>query len=182
MYMGPWQEFRLAKLLRINERPENQPFSQSIASSPLRSRSNITSTKHGYTKTVNRLAEVSFRLPAAYQHLSREHDTDFDELAQDETAPEAKWAVYREQLLAKSRLSYTEDLEASAIKTKPRHLKQGGILTTKRHFILPSLRHAGDQSRQSHAFENQVIRENYPPLETQPLSKGSTLRRRLRKM
>jgi hypothetical protein len=199
MYIGPWQEFRLAKLLRMSQQPEHEPAQRYFSSSPSRyiptnAKSRYLPGKHspeiGYDQTkdpVRKPKEIYFQLPIAYQassskHSSR-HSSDLSSGVQTDSSFRQPHSSYRDN----SRLSYTEDY-SSSISPPPfqkyRPAKQLSTVTPRESvFRFPSLHLDNEVKMPGLSFENSVIRQNYAPHEsTQPKLKGKFLKRRSRKV
>mmetsp|Transcript_24299 Transcript_24299/g.43220 ORF Transcript_24299/g.43220 Transcript_24299/m.43220 type:complete len:207 (-) Transcript_24299:27-647(-) len=186
MYIGPWQEFRLAKLLRMAEQSEIELPSRYYSSSPVRSKSIIPYKDFSYPKAIKKPNQLYLRLPETFQNMPSKPGSGFSGHVTTEVQTDATcWKSSRDDSTSVSRLSCTEDTTVSSITIKKRRpVKQLSLSTPKRSLlVLPPLRHKGDEKRHLLSyFENETIRENYPPLPTKPTLKGSTLKRRSRRM
>lgn len=183
MYIGPWQEFRLAKILRMAQESKVELPTRYFSNSPVRSKTNIPSKDFSFHKAIKRPTEINLHLPAPfYNDESKPGSGLSNSMISDEVQTEASyWRGYRDERGPESRLSYADQsFETSPVK-KRRKPKALSMSTPKKSPIaLPPLR-INSNPQSELCFGNKMIRDNYPLL-IGPTLKGKTLRKRPRKL
>jgi hypothetical protein len=199
MYLGPWQEFHLAKLLRVAEGSVNEPTQRNLSNSPVRVKSHKSSLL-SRTKTAKKPQTFSLRLPTAeltslycsqvtveIQTETRDsslppvrHCRD-NSISDNQLAEEsALFSPLRPHPSASTATPHTRNA-SSRLSVLPlgKHRKTNSVKQVTPNLPLPPLR---STEAGLSFFKNRSIRENYSPLPIRPSLIGKTMKRRSRRL
>lgn len=187
MYIGPWQEFRLAKILRTTEQSKPQLVQNYFSNSPTRALSTkpFPEIKPRRVKVTLKRTEISFRLPtppllpSLGDHALISAEVQTDGLLDGRRS-------YMDDITAESKMSYGVD--SSFYPSSPLKRRRVGkqlSLTPPPKSSMHSfylLQRNYDGIKPALSFENSALREIYPPLMTKATLRDQTMKRRSRKL